>query len=396
MINPYTFYIVGFLFSLLVYQLGWSEAYPLLSGSLLGFLSITIAVHAFMSLRWKNDRKQKNTLTLPILSAKINPWLVTGLLYLFWAADFIYEGGIPLFKILLNLPYNYTLFGVPTLHVFTVTFTSFYCIYLLHIYLLQKNKIILLIYVINMTSAILIYSRSMLFFNLASSFFLYLLHLEKLPHKKLLLLVPVIVVLFYFFGVVGTVRVSFGSDDHYDQNSFLETGKATDQFRNSNIPREFFWPYIYISSPVANLQANINTYTVLPITPKRVLEYINNEWLFESISKRINAMAGVEREKENTIREPFNVSTVYSSGYSYLGWSGIIAMSCFVLLLPFFYNKAMNNSPYQSISIAILCTTYLFLAYDNTIRLMALGFQLVYPLVVPFVENRLSKIKFLR
>jgi oligosaccharide repeat unit polymerase len=396
MINPYTFYIVGFGFSLAVYQLGWSEAYPPLSFSLFGFLTASMAAHFIFSKRWAKSEDVKNDKSDLMIQPKLNPWLVTVFIYFLWIADFIYEGGIPLVKMLSNAPYDYRKFGLPSLHVFTVSFTSFYCIYLLYLFFISKKKAYLLLYLINMASAILIYSRSMLLFNLASSFFLYLLCLEEIPYKKLLLIAPSAIILFYFFGVAGTARVSFESKTSYDQNSFLENGRATTRFRNSSIPKEFFWSYIYISSPVANLQVNIDTYPVKPITLKRVLEYINNEWLFESLSKRINRLFGVEREKENTIKEPFNVSTVYCRSYSYLGWEGIIAIGLFVLVIPVVYRKLMVNNPYQLISLAILCTTYLFMTYDNTIRFMGLGFQLVYPLIFPFVEHKLSKIKFLR
>jgi oligosaccharide repeat unit polymerase len=396
MINPYTFYIVGFGFSLAVYQLGWSEVYPPLSFSLFGFLTASMAAHFIVSKRWAKIKDVKNDKGNLMMQTKLNPWLVTVFIYFLWITDFIYEGGIPLVKMLSNAPYDYKKFGFPSLHVFTVTFTSFYCIYLLYLFFIGKKKAHLLLYLINMASAILIYSRSMLLFNLANSFFLYLLCLEEIPYKKLLLMVPLTIILFYFFGVVGTARVSFESKTSYDQNSFLDNGRATTRFRNSAIPKEFFWPYIYISSPVANLQVNIDTYPVKPITLRRVLEYINNEWLFESLSKRINKLFGLEREKENTIKEPFNVSTVYCRSYSYLGWAGIIAMGLFVLAIPVVYRKLMVNNPYQLISLAILCTTYLFMTYDNTIRFMGLGFQLVYPLIFPLVEHKLSKIKFLR
>lgn len=389
MVNPYSCYILGFVFSLAVYQLGWSEVYPQLSASLLIFLVTTIAVSFGLSRWWSKRQIIEET----AISKRINPWLVTGFLYLLWIADFIREGGAPLYKIIFGIPYDYKQFGVPSLHVLAVTFGSFYCIYLLHIYLTEHRKKFLLLYVINMSAAILIYSRSMLFFNLASSAFLYLLTLDKIPYKKMALAIPLIIVLFYFFGVVGTKRVSFETNSKYDPGIFLETGRATNQFKNSIIPKEFFWPYIYISSPLANLQVNINTFPVKPISTKLVLEFFNNEILFESISKRINALAGVEREKENTIKEPFNVSTVYSRGYSYLGWIGIVLTALIVLALPVFYLKAIRKNPYRLPALAILCTTYLFLTYDNTIRLMALGFQLVYPFALPLVEDQLSRLK---
>jgi len=390
------FYVVGFGFSLAIYQLGWSEVYPPLSVKLVAFLIASMTAHLIFSRLWAKRKEIKDDQSGPVIEPKLNPWLITVFLYLLWTIDFLYEGGIPLFKMLLNVPYDYKIFGFPSLHVFTVTFSSFYCIYLLHFFLITKKRIFLLLYLVNISAAILIANRGMLFINLVSSLFLYLLHLKKIPFKKLLIGVPVIIILLYLFGVLGTMRVSFESRRKYDEYIFLESGGATVQFKQSTIPKEFFWPYIYISSPLANLQLNINTYPVKSITIQQALLYINNEWLFESLSKRINRIAGVEREKENTIKEQFNATTVYSRSYSYLGWIGVIAMGIFILLLPYFYIKMMIDNPYQIISVAIICTTYLLLAFDNTIRFMGLGFQLVYPLVFPFFENTLSKIKFLK
>lgn len=389
MVNPYSCYILGFAFALAVYQLGWSEVYPPLSIFLLIFLITTIIV-AFALSHWWSKQGVKEKVDS---SKKINPWLVTAFLFLLWIADFIHEGGVPLYKILNGIPYDYKQFGVPSLHVLAVTFGSFYCIYLLHAFLIEQKNKFLILYIINMSVAFLIYSRSMLFFNLTSSAFLYLLTLNRIPYKKLAWGTPAIILLFYFFGVVGTKRVSFESNSKYDPTLFLETGRATSAFKNSIIPKEFFWPYIYISSPMANLQVNINTFPVKPINTKRVLEFFNNEILFESISKRINAVVGTEREKENTIKDPFNVSTVYSRGYSYLGWTGIIVTGLIVLALPIFYLKMIRRNPYRLPALAILCTTYLFLTYDNTIRLMALGFQLVYPFVFPFAEKWLHRLR---
>lgn len=386
--NPYICYILGFVVSILVYQLGWSEVYPPLSFGLAVFLLATLGAHFILSIVWNRNAKSKFNI---IPSPKTNPWLITLILYLCWTADFIREGGIPLFKVFFHQPYDYKVFGVPMLHVFAVTFASFYCVCLFYYFLTSGERRFLLLYGVNMFAAVLIYSRSMLFFNLASTTFLYLIYLDKVPYKAIFIGFPAMIGLFYFFGVVGTQRVSFENQVPYDVNLFLENGKATDEFRSSMIPKEFFWPYIYISSPLANLQTNINTYEVKPITTSRVFEFINNEILFESISKRINKMTGTERESEKTIKDPFNVSTVYSRGYSYLGWTGIFLTALVVIALPFAYKRMMLHNPYQLVGFAILCTTYLFLCYDNTIRLMALGFQLVYPVVFPFLENKIHR-----
>jgi hypothetical protein len=385
MINPYFCYALGFAFSLAIYNLNWSEAYPQLSLTLSVFLLITIGVHILLGIRWVKEPKEK-TLPTPV-NAPFKPIAVTTILLLLWAFNFIHEGGIPLVNIILKIPFDYKIFGTPALHVFVVTFSSFYGVYLLEHYLTSRKKSLLWLYLVNFIPAFLLFSRAMILFNLSTALFLYLLHLKQIHYRYFLWLIPTGIIVFYVFGVIGTIRVSFESKQNYDQNLFLETGSATTSFRNSNIPKEFLWPYIYVSSPVANLQTNINSYPVKPITIGRVLEFINNEWFVESLSKRLNQLAGVQREPEHTIRQQFNVSTVYSRSYSYLGWWGILATGTMLLLFPLFYLK-MIPYDYRTLATAMLCTIYLFLCYDNTIRLMALGFQLFFPVLFPFVERK--------
>lgn len=386
MVSPHLCYILGFGFSLLIYLLGWSDAYPILHFSLLSFLIGSISAHFFLTWIWNKRVNLKNQ--TPDISQRLNPLLVTTFIGVLWIADFLY-GGVPLFKILMNIPFDYKKFGLPAIHVLAVTLTSFYCVYLFQLFLHQRNKTILLLFVVNFAPAILVFSRAMLFFNLASCCFLYLLYVERIPYKKLLIGIPVVIVLFYLFGWAGTKRVSFESNSEYNNNFFLDNGVASKQFRESSIPKEFFWSYFYISSPLANLQTNINYYQVKSITAKHILGYINNELLFESISKRINAMVGIEREREYGFKDPFNVSTIYSRSYSYLGWLGMAITALVVLLLPIFYFKIVSDNPYRLSAIAVMCTMYLFMSYDNTIRLMGLGFQLVYPLVLFWIEKRL-------
>ena len=394
MVNPYSCYILGFAFALAVYQLGWSEVYPPLSLSLIAFIIVTLTAHFFLSRSWNSRERAKKVRTVhnPIH----NPYWVTGFIYLLWTLDFIHEGGIPLFKMIAGLSFDYRSFGFPVVHVFTVTFSSFYCLYLLWIFLETKSKKYIWLYVINLISSLLIYNRGILFINLSSSFFLYLLLKENFSIWKGLLGIPFLILSLYLFGVIGNTRVSFEANSKYNPSLFLDNGRATPEFRNSIWPKEFFWAYIYISSPLANLQVNINTTNAQPVNLKRVLLFVNNEWLFESISKRVNTLAGAERVKVNIIKDPFNVSTVYSHSFSYLGWVGILLTGIFILFLPIAYRRLINQSPYQTISFAIMCTIYLFLAFDNTIRLMALGFQLVYPFVFPFAEKWLLRLKVKR
>ena len=184
------------------------------------------------------------------------------------------------------------------------------------------------------------------------------------------------------------MRVSFEAKKTYDSSLFLDIGEASEAFRDSAVPNEFFWAYIYLSSPLANLQQNINTFQVPAFSLGHLCQHINNEMLFDFISKRLNTAFGVDRMVENTIPgKPFNVSTVYSRSFSYQGWIGMCMMGAFVLVLPWIYIKILPENRYYLSGLAILNTMYLFLFYDNMIRFTGLGFQLVYPFAMPLAEK---------
>ena len=387
MINPYLCYSFSFIVAIVVYLFGWSKLYPTLSVATFCFLSITIVLN--LALGWYVNKNKPIAFKRITFSKRHIPYVITIFIYILWTLDFLYEGGIPLVKILLNQSYNYRLFGIPSLHVFIVTFSSFFTLLLFQAYLSTKRNELLLLYLVNLIAAILIYSRAMLFFNLSGSFFLFLFAVKKIPVWFKYSLPVGLLFLFYFFGALGTLRSSREAKTKFDNALFMNVGGASETFKKSVIPKEYFWTYIYISSPLANLQENINSYPYYPVSVKKILEMINNEILMDFISKRINGYFKVNREPEHTIIGPFNVSTVYSRSFSYLGWIGMIIMLGVVLIIPWLYIKVLPaDSPFFHTGFAILCTIFLFLAYDNMIRFTGLSFQLVYPITLHFISRK--------
>jgi hypothetical protein len=290
-------------------------------------------------------------------------------------------------KILFGQPYNYRQFGFPSVHVFTVTFASFYTVYLLGLFLSTRKRIYLILYVINLAAALLIYSRAMLLFNLFASFQVWLFYTGGISRLQWAGLFVGMVVLAYGFGWMGSKRVSFENGKSYDPSLFLNIGEATSGFRNSIVPPEFFWSYVYLSSPLANFQQNLNTYPVPKPTPGLWARMINNEMLPDFISKRINRIFSTGRSDEHAIPgKPFNVSTVYSRSYCYLGWTGLLVMGLFVACVPLIYAYLLPENSYSFAGLAILNTMYFFLFYDNTIRFTGLSLQLAYPFLLPVGE----------
>jgi hypothetical protein len=388
-VDPFRAYALSFITALLFYSFGWSYLYPSLSISLILFLLGSVLAHLFVRTQWRKSVTVNGLKQVPTVRVLT---IITVGIYLLWCADFLYEGGIPLVKILFKQEYNYLLFGVPSLHVFTVTFSSFYTVYLFHCYMIENNRLILLLYLINLFAAILIYSRAMFFFNLTSSLFLYLFVRPRILIKEIVIAILLLPLLFYFFGTLGTLRVSRIAHDTYNNSHFLNTGGATSYFRESLIPDEFFWTYIYISSPVANLQKNIEGHSNKKVRSKDFLRWFNDEVLPDFISKRINTFYGVKPYDDQRIVGPFNVSTIYSKSYSYLGWVGLTLMMVITLVIPFLYLKAFpTDSPFLLTGLAIMATVYFYMAYDNTIKFTGLSFQLVYPIVLALGHNYCMK-----
>jgi len=378
--NPHFAYCLSFLIALLAYGLGWSNLYPKLEIAVIAFLGATIALHFIMGWRW---RKNSAFAYARVASQKLMLHSgITIFVYVLWTFDFLWEGGIPLIKILLNQPYDYRLFGAPSIHVFTVTFASFYTVYLFHEYLSHRQKTILLLYFINLAAAILIYSRAMFVFNLIASVFLLIMSMKTISFRFVVSSAFGLLLLGYGFGVLGTLRVSREAESPYDNTLFLKIGDAAPSFRNSMVPDEYFWGYMFMTSPLANFQYNINHAAENSFTINRFAGMVNNEILMDFISKRINALTGSARENDRTIFPSFNVSTVYSRSFNYVGWSGIIFMAIIVLAIPWLYLKLLpTSSPFFMTGVAILSTMFLFLAYDNTIRFTGLALQLAYPVL---------------
>ena len=388
MANPYFCYVLSFAIALALYPLGWSDLYPPLSFSLMFFLSGTMVLHVIAGSTFAR-RRLATFRTLPGPSLKTAPLYITIFLYILWAAEFIHAGGIPLLHIILRHKYDYKLFGIPSLHVFIVTFGSFYTIFLFHLWLSRRSSYLLVLYLVNLGAALLIYNRGMFLFNISASIFLLLTTKNRFSIKELAVGAVATIVVLFFFGVMGNQRVSNESRVAYRNDEFLTTGHATDSFRKSVVPNEFFWTYVYATSPLANLELNVRSDRHDTSVSQPFLKWLNNEILFDFISKRVNAMTEADKVSILIVPGPFNAVTVYSGSFRYLRWTGLILMATIILLLPLAYVKILPaESPFFLSGLAILNTIFLFMVFDNTIRFTGLSFQMVYPLLLHVCVSR--------
>ncbi|WP_318507256.1 hypothetical protein [Bacillus sp. T3] len=170
----------------------------------------------------------------------------------------------------------------------------------------------------------------------------------------------------------------------FDNSLFLQIGGATEEFKESPIPKEFFWPYIYISSPLANLQETINHYEYEEdISLSDTFVFSVTQVLPDFISKRIVAFYEIVIPNSLQITPELNVSTAFAQSYVILGWVGVSLLTLFMFIFALFYILLLKslNSEYFIVGVAILNSIFVFNTFSNMFSFTGLSFQLVYPIL---------------
>jgi len=243
-----------------------------------------------------------------------------------------------------------------------------------------------------LTMPLLIYNRGMFLLILSSSLFVYLFSIRKLRFKFIVIGVFLILTLFYLFGLTGNIRVSHqaGRTENITSSDIIFTiGDAKDSFRESLIPEEFFWAYLYISSPLANLQKTISKSNSVDLNFGRLLLFINSEILPDFVSKRISRFLGIEKINIKQITPALTVGTVYARSYVYLNWLGLVLMFSFTMVASFLYIILLRRKNVFFVTgIALLNTLIFFNIFSNMFSFTGMSFQLVYPLVFHFFRKK--------
>lgn len=379
--NPFFVYILGFSMPLLVYQLGWSNIFPKISFGLVLFLSLTCLYSFLVGCHVYN----KKLIVYRDISYDKNISIIAVLIVAGFFLEFLYVGHIPLLSILLGKGSDYETFGIKSFHVFLVTFGSFYTVYIFHVFLSIKKKKCLAICILLLVMPLLFCSRGTFLLNLSSCLFVYLLSIRKLYFKVVVVLVLLTLPLLYLFGIAGNVRVMRQAGRIKNITSsdiILKAGSAKGGFRESIIPKEYFWAYLYISSPLANLQKTIAESDSADLTFGGLLSFINFEILPDFVSKRISKFLEVEGIGIKRIAPALGVGTVYAGSYVYLNWLGLVLMFSYAIFASFVYIILLKkDSTYFVTGIAILNTLVLFSMFSNMFSFSGVSFQLAYPLV---------------
>lgn len=328
-INPFFCYSLAFLISLSLYQFKFSDIYPELSTSILVFLLATILISLLFSVLF-NILFDKKRATLNRLFTKRNSYTISFFITIGFVLEFIYSGNIPLLWTILGLPFNYKEFGIPTFHVFLLPYSSAFVILSFYRYLCNKGNrynLFSMLYVICLIS--LIVNRATLMVIIVSMILIY--SYKKFSYRKIIPLSLLIIIIIYIFGFIGNKRMI--SQGYENEFAVLDVAVASSNFRESLIPNEFFWGYLYSTVSIANLENQIYLYSEKSVGDS--LDVIAYDVLPDFISKRLVSEDKKILFKPDLIKEELTTSTIYGRAMKINGYVGAIILYIYMCVFIF-------------------------------------------------------------
>jgi oligosaccharide repeat unit polymerase len=350
--NPFAAYAVGFLVALAVYSLGYSDLYPPLDQSLVYFLLATCVASGLLARAVANI-SMTSEYGHESLRVSICIFLVIAGVF---AAEVVANGGIPLLLLASGGDVNYQEFGIPTVHVAFIGFADFYAVYWFDLYVLRRGKGFLALSAAACSTSLLIVSRGAFIITLLAFIFVYVQR-RGFDRKLFLGFAAFIGAILWGFALVGDLRTHGATGE----SIILTIGAASDRFVNSNVPTEVFWPYLYVSSPLANLQLNV-TNRVATDTPAT---YFALEFLPDFVSKRIVSEATIAESTPLRIVNELTVSTMYGRGFFLWGWVGLLLSFAYFTTISLACLKILQGSKYYVAACSILSSLAFLSIFDN-------------------------------
>jgi hypothetical protein len=285
---------------------------------------------------------------------------------------------------------NYHEFGVAVLDPLFNTLSIFFSVFFFHLFLKTRNLRYTGFVILILLFQVLIFRRSTIVWILTSVTFCYLLYNPTIKLKLLLALIIILPIVSYSFGIYGNIR------SNLTKSFVLDELAASKYFKESGINHEHYMTYLYISSPLANLQKNVNEGT----------GFINNgefrDFLFyciipQSITLRLQKSLKLSEPECFLISGNLIVGTLYMVGFYTFGWIGLILISLFLVCIIFISIYIIRKwDTFNITAYAILLTTISLLIFSNFLnRLDVLLMLFIYPPLFHLIYVNNKIIRFL-
>lgn len=291
----------------------------------------------------------------------------------------IYSGGVPLLWYILGLDKGYFDFGIHGINGFSNAAFYIICLNMYILFHHSKDPKYKKCFLAMCCWPVLLVTRQVIIVLLIEMFFLYV-YFHKINKKTIFKSIFLMAVLIYLFGVAGDFRS--GGD------AFKELAQPKYDWLYE-VPSGILWVYIYMTTPIANIQNIFET-----ITPAESFNHTASLLLPTPIRALIYADGvGDDNALNGLITEAFNVSTFLNEFY--LDYGAIyVYVVMFIVggLSRSIYGKVKYRQKYSDILNYCVFSQILFLSiFYNHFLYLPVVFQFV---VIWYFKIKLERCKF--
>lgn len=327
LLNPALLYAATWMFVLLIYSLRLSDLLDPLQ-----FPTVVLVVGTSVSfvLGWVLEsvpnygRLASARIDLPALTTSINANLVGARIKLIWIVfvlgisfEVVFFGGMPLLGLLgIGASISYTEFGISGFH--GVMNALFYtgCVITFTRILLGTSKKKFLLATVSIAYPVLVLSRQVLM-SLILQYILIYFSVRPPSTRAFVRAGVVLTVVMLAFGYLGDVRTG--------RDRIIELASPTFQYPDW-LPSAFIWIYIYFSSPLNNVNYNIDispNYLPLETAGSFIPSFARDDFLA--------ALGGTTQW--DLVNQSFNVSSLLQGFVTDFGVGGaiVVTLICGVL-----------------------------------------------------------------
>ena len=379
LVNPFYIYCVAFSIAMLAYLLKWSRIYPDLSPELILFFIASFILFCLLgkvfsgkiNLKFIHNQREKNNYFL-------NDYIFF-LIIALGILNVILMGYLPVF----DRSRNHLDFGIPVLDPLFNSLSIFFSVFFFQLFLLSKKRRYILYVLLLLVFNLLIFRRSAAVWIIASSVFLYILYKSRIRILSLIVLLCLLPAFSYCFGLYGAAR------SNLNKSYIINELGASDEFANSGLNQNHYLTYLYISSPLATLQKNINEGKGL-FNRRDLKSFVFYCLVPTSITLRLEKHLNLSPPECSLIHPHLIAGSFLVVGYYTLGWFGMSAMIVFLVLFILINFLIVRRFELFGVTtFTLLVTTVTLLTFANFLnRLDVILMLFVYPVIFCYIYNR--------
>jgi hypothetical protein len=375
-VNPFYLYCVAFSMAIFVYLWGWSNIFPKLSVSLILFFALTFIIFLFAGYKlWK---KKIVYLNQSASHQHLNDFIFA-LIIIIGFLNILLMGYLPI----LDRLKDYHQFGVPVLDPIFNTLSIFFSVFFFQTFLESKKKRFLVYAIVILIIQILIFRRSTIMWIFTSSSFLFLLYKQRIKLGIILIGIICLPLLSYCFGLYGNTR------SNLNQSYIMNDLGASDSFKRSGISHNHYMTYLYVSSPLANLQKNINESTGI-LNNDKLKDFFFYCIVPQSFTIRLEKTLKFVPPECFLITKDLIVGTFLMVSFYTLGWIGMFMMILFLLFFILLCQILIEKfNTFGTTTVCILATTISLMIFSNFLnRLDVILMLFIYPVLFHIIYNK--------